>query len=109
MLGALLVLIVAAIAATSGVGDDGPSGDAVAKVDGEEITAEVADHARGQGKHDSVGAAAADEVGGVEAAERGVHGRNLHVVRPRADDVDDEGSAGHSEESRSALDEHFGT
>ena len=41
--------------------------------------------------------------------ERGVHGRDLHVVRPRADDVDDERSAGHSEESRSALDEHFGT
>jgi parvulin-like peptidyl-prolyl isomerase len=40
VLGALLVLIVLAVAATSGIGDDGPSGDAVAAVDGEEITAE---------------------------------------------------------------------
>ena len=35
--------------------------------------------------------------------------RDLHVIRPRADDMDGERSAGHSEESRSALDEHFGT
>ena len=34
--------------------------------------------------------------------EGGVDGRYLHVVRPRADDVGDEGSAGHSEESRRA-------
>ena len=33
--------------------------------------------------------------------------RDLHVIRPRADDMDGERSAGHSEESRSALDEHF--
>jgi hypothetical protein len=42
VLGALRVLIVLAVAATSGIGDDGPSGDAVAAVDGEEITAEGA-------------------------------------------------------------------
>ena len=40
--------------------------------------------------------------------ERVVDRRDLHVVRPRADHMDDEMSAGHSEESRSALDEHFG-
>ncbi len=39
--------------------------------------------------------------------ERGVDGCHLHVVRARADDMGDERSAGHSEESRSALDEHF--
>jgi parvulin-like peptidyl-prolyl isomerase len=45
VLGALLVLIVLAVAATSGIGDDGPSGDAVAVVDGEEISAEDFDAA----------------------------------------------------------------
>ena len=40
--------------------------------------------------------------------ERVVDRSDLHVVRPRADHMDDEMSAGHSEESRSALDEHFG-
>jgi len=34
--------------------------------------------------------------------EGDVDGRYLHVVGPRADDVGDEGSAGHSEESRRA-------
>lgn len=39
-LGALLVLVVVAVAATSGIGSDEPSGDAVAVVDGTEISAE---------------------------------------------------------------------
>jgi hypothetical protein len=42
-----------------------------------------------------------------KALERVVDRRDFHVVRPRADDMDGERSAGHSEESRSALDEQF--
>ena len=40
VLGAVLVLLVVLIAATSGFGNDSPSGDAVAVVDGEEISQE---------------------------------------------------------------------
>ena len=48
MLGAVLVLLVVLIAATSGFGDDSPSGDAVAVVDGTEITQEDFDRALGK-------------------------------------------------------------
>ena len=48
VLGAVLVLLVVLIAATSGFGDDSPSGDAVAVVDGEEISQEDFDLALGQ-------------------------------------------------------------
>ena len=48
VLGVVLVLLVVLIAATSGFGDDSPSGDAVAVVDGEEISQEDFDRALGQ-------------------------------------------------------------
>jgi foldase protein PrsA len=48
VLGAVLVLLVVLIAATSGFGDDSPSGDAVAVVDGTDITQEDFDRALGQ-------------------------------------------------------------
>ena len=48
VLGAVLVLLVVLIAATSGFGNDSPSGDAVAVVDGEEISQEDFDLALGQ-------------------------------------------------------------
>jgi parvulin-like peptidyl-prolyl isomerase len=46
--GAALVLVVALVAATSGFGKDDPSGDAVAVVDGEEISKEDFDRALAQ-------------------------------------------------------------
>jgi foldase protein PrsA len=48
VLGAVLVLLVVLIAATSGFGEDDPSGDAVAVVDGTDITQEDFDRALGQ-------------------------------------------------------------
>ena len=61
VLGAVLVLLVVLIAATSGFGDESPADDAVAVVDGEQITQEDFDRALGQ-------AAALD--GEAEAAPR---------------------------------------
>ena len=48
VLGAVLVLLVVLIAATSGFGDESPADDAVAVVDGEQITQEDFDRALGQ-------------------------------------------------------------
>jgi len=48
VLGAVLVLLVVLIAATSGIGKDDPSGDSVAVVDGEQISKEQFDRALAQ-------------------------------------------------------------